>query len=339
MNDSPIPKILYVDDEIDNLKIFQMTFNAYYDVYIANSAEEGMASIEKEDFNVVISDERMPKTTGVEFLTAVKEKSPNISRIILTAYSDMQSVIAAINKGRIYHYVTKPWDEDMFKIVIDNAYEKNQLYIENQRLIHSLKSAKKKIQNHNRRLEDEVRDRIAEILDQQKKIQEVRQNVIELELQGAKKNKEELQSEIEKINKKLTTFSLQKIQKNNLLTELKEELGQIMDMVDNSHSRKIQQTIRFVVNTINTERDWEDFKVYFENVHSNFYKTLKQNYRNLTPNEIHLSALLRLNMNIKQASNILGIAPDSVKMARYRLRRKMGLKSKDNLVKFLMNLS
>jgi len=336
--DNHIPKVLYVDDELDNLNVFRMTFDTYYDIYTAISAKQGLQLLKEYDFSMVISDERMPTMTGVEFLKLVKNKYPFVTRVILTGYSDMSSIVAAINKGRIYHYLTKPWDESQLKSVIDNAIKQHDLIIENQTLITNLKSANDKLEMHNRSLEDTVRERMAEILEQQKKIQEVRQNVIEMELLSMKKQKENLQNEIEIINKKLTTLSLQKIQKNKLMTELKEELRYILDKVDESYSTKIQQTIRFIVTTINTERDWQDFKLYFEEVHAEFYSTLKQRFHLLTPNEIHLCALLRLNMNIKQASQILGIAPDSVKMARYRLRKKMGLSNEVNLIEFLMEI-
>jgi len=334
-----IPKILYVDDEPDNIKVFRLTFNAYFDVYTALSAEEGLLILEKVKFGLVVSDERMPKMSGVEFLQIVCEKYPDTIRIILTGYSDMSSIVAAINKGRIYHYVTKPWEESHLKTIFDNALRQYHLAMENKSLMKHLKEAKEELELHNRSLEDTVRERMAQILEQQKSIQEMREKVVEIELYNTKKQKEELQAELDTINKRLTTISLQKIQKNRLLEELKGELNHILEKVDESYSRQIQKTIRFIVTTINTERDWEEFKLCFEKVHSDFYTALKNQFELLTPKEIHLCALLRLNLNIKQAAQILGIAPDSVKMSRHRVRKKMGIPSDTNLVEYLMNLS
>ncbi|MEM6698057.1 MAG: histidine kinase [Bacteroidota bacterium] len=126
--------LLYVDDEEDNLFAFKAVFRRYHQVSLALSGKEALAILEKEKVDILISDQRMPHMTGVELLEIVREKHPNIIRMILTGYSDMNAIVNSINKGKIYHYFTKPWDFEEVKIVIDNALETMRLRRENEQL-------------------------------------------------------------------------------------------------------------------------------------------------------------------------------------------------------------
>jgi len=120
------PAILYVDDERDNLTTFKSVFRRDYDVSVAISAEEGLEVLKSKDIDLIITDQRMPKMTGVEFLKATLPNHPEKVRMILTGFSDMKDIIDAINNGKVYAYVTKPWHKDELKITIDNAL--NQLF-------------------------------------------------------------------------------------------------------------------------------------------------------------------------------------------------------------------
>lgn len=128
MSDKKI-NILYVDDEENNLISFKAAFRIKYNVYIAISAEEAMKILEQKPVEVIITDQRMPNITGVEFLEKVIEKSVDPMRILLTGYADMNAVIDAVNKGKIFHYLSKPWNEEELDLTIQRAYEvykKNQ---------------------------------------------------------------------------------------------------------------------------------------------------------------------------------------------------------------------
>lgn len=146
-------KILYVDDEQENLDVFEFTFMRHYDIFLAKSAEEGMDILRKEDIKLVITDQRMPKITGVEFLANAAELYPGIIRMIVTGFSDVEAIIQAINKGRVYRYITKPWNRDELKMVIDNALEAYNLREENQKLINNLKKANAELEETNRILQ------------------------------------------------------------------------------------------------------------------------------------------------------------------------------------------
>src|ERR1700751_717271 len=102
--------VLYVDDEENNLNSFRAALRRDYNIFTALSRDEGIEILQKTDIHVVVTDQRMPNMTGVQFLQRIPGDQDNI-RIILTGYSDIESIIDAINTGKIYRYITKPWDE------------------------------------------------------------------------------------------------------------------------------------------------------------------------------------------------------------------------------------
>ena len=138
--------VLYVDDEVINLKAFQANYRRIFNVYIARTAKEGEKILEDENIQVVLSDQRMPEVTGVEFFESILKKYPDTIRILITAFSNIQAVIDAINKGNVYRYVTKPWDKDELQSIIQNAYEVFILREENKKLNESLILANKQLE-------------------------------------------------------------------------------------------------------------------------------------------------------------------------------------------------
>ena len=156
--------ILYVDDEENNLNSFRAALRRDYNVFTALSGEEGMEILSKNDIHVVVTDQRMPHMTGVQFLQRIPGDQDNI-RIILTGFTDMESIIEAINTGKIYRYIKKPWDKDELKITIDNAVETVILRRNNKHLIYEL-------QVNNEQLEVKVQQRTREI-ERQKEIIEM----------------------------------------------------------------------------------------------------------------------------------------------------------------------
>lgn len=114
--------ILYVDDEENNLVSFKANFRLKYQIHIALSGDEALKILAKKNIDIVITDQRMPNMTGVEFLEIVIDKFPEPMRLLLTGYTDMTAVIDAVNKGKIFHYLTKPWNEAEMDKTIANAY-------------------------------------------------------------------------------------------------------------------------------------------------------------------------------------------------------------------------
>lgn len=155
MEELSTTNILYVDDEVNNLNSFRAALRRNYHVFTAQSGEEGLDIFNHNDIQVVVTDQRMPGMTGVQFLKQLPEEPDNV-RIILTGFSDMEAIIDAINTGKVYRYITKPWDKDELKIAIDNAIETVLLRRNNKKLIHEL-------QNYNEQLEERVVQRTQEI--------------------------------------------------------------------------------------------------------------------------------------------------------------------------------
>lgn len=115
--------VLYVDDEANNLFSFKATFRLKYNIITALSGDEAMSILKDTSVEIIITDQRMPNMTGVEFLEKVLEIYPEPIRLLLTGYADMNAVIDAVNKGKIFHYLTKPWNEEELTMSIERAYE------------------------------------------------------------------------------------------------------------------------------------------------------------------------------------------------------------------------
>jgi len=116
-------KILYVDDEMHNLMSFKATFRIKYDVMTAISGEEAIKLLDNNEIHVIITDQRMPGMTGTEFLESILDRHADVMRILLTGYADINAVIDAVNKGKIFHYLSKPWNEQELDDTIQRAYD------------------------------------------------------------------------------------------------------------------------------------------------------------------------------------------------------------------------
>jgi CheY-like chemotaxis protein len=135
-------RILVVDDEEAILETMAFTFEDDYEVVTSSSPRDGLAQLDRHaPVAVVISDQRMPEMTGVEFLAEVYQRHPNTVRIILTGFADMDAIIGAINDGHVYAYVTKPWEPDQLKQVVRRAVDHHRLACENERLLAELRGA------------------------------------------------------------------------------------------------------------------------------------------------------------------------------------------------------
>ncbi|HBD04797.1 MAG TPA: two-component system response regulator, partial [Psychrobacter sp.] len=117
------PKIAFIDDEPRILRSLKMHFRQSHDVFTTTDATELMKYVSEHDVQVVISDQRMPDKQGTEVLRDIKEASPNTIRILLTGYADLNAVIDSVNDGEIYRYITKPWQNDELKKIVNKATE------------------------------------------------------------------------------------------------------------------------------------------------------------------------------------------------------------------------
>ncbi|MFH1653408.1 MAG: sigma-54 dependent transcriptional regulator [Pseudomonadota bacterium] len=145
------PIVLYIDDDQANLDTFKRVFRFDYDVRLAPSGFEGLDIIKREpEIALIITDQRMPKMTGIEFLKEAMKLNPHPQRIILTAFTDNEALLKAINDGHVYDYVVKPWKPESLKKICDGAIE---IYKERIEKIKRLKAAETKVKV----LEDEIK--------------------------------------------------------------------------------------------------------------------------------------------------------------------------------------
>lgn len=122
-NSTKLIRVLYLDDEDNNLRSFKAAFRRDYEVYTANNTEDAFSILKTHKPQVIFSDQRMPVTSGVEFFNAVRQVFPDPVRILITGFTDVNDIIDAINKGHVYRYITKPWSEAEIKVAIENAYD------------------------------------------------------------------------------------------------------------------------------------------------------------------------------------------------------------------------
>lgn len=137
-------RVLYVDDDEYNLRVFKASFRFDYQIFLAKSAKEGLEVLKDNEIHVIIADQKMPEVTGVQFFESLISQYPETIRILLTGYSDIESVIDAINKGKIFYYIKKPWNESDIKLAIEKAGE---IYLTKKLLKKELKIFRKPMKN------------------------------------------------------------------------------------------------------------------------------------------------------------------------------------------------
>lgn len=120
---APNVRVLYIDDEENNLQAFKASFRRQYEIYTAISAAEGLKVLQNISIQVILADQKMPGTTGVEFFKSISDTYPDPIRILLTGYTDIEALADAINHGDIYRYITKPWNDLELHNSIKNAYD------------------------------------------------------------------------------------------------------------------------------------------------------------------------------------------------------------------------
>lgn len=157
-------KILCVDDEQNILSSLRRLFRMHgYDVHTAESGREALQFMEAEPVDLVISDMRMPEMDGVQFLEKVRANWPDTIRLLLTGYSDIRSIHGAINRGEIYRYITKPWDDNDIVLVVRHAVERHALEQEKRHLEALSLRQNEELRLLNASLEEKVKERTGEL--------------------------------------------------------------------------------------------------------------------------------------------------------------------------------
>ena len=148
--------LLIIDDDLEITKSLDSQFKTKYAIYTATSVEDGLSIIQQEIIQVIISAQRIPGMTGVDFFASIKDKYPDIIKVILTGYSDIDAVIGAINDGQVFRYLKKPWNPVELDNIIKEAFEKYDLIVQNRILTANLLKS-------NAELEEKVNKRTNEL--------------------------------------------------------------------------------------------------------------------------------------------------------------------------------
>jgi AraC family chitin signaling transcriptional activator len=246
--------------------------------------------------------------------------------------------------------ISKPWYRTWWAMVIFVALGLATVVAATQ--IHNLNLIRQK-RNLQRIVEErtaEINRQKNEIIEQQLKIIQQKEELIakneavyrsqqalaEADLNYMQLKEKQLREQIEFKNKQITTHALNIIQKNESLRKLKGHLETMVKQNGRIALTDIRRTLRVIDDSFRLDKDWEDFSLYFEQIHSGFYSKLKLSYPDLTPHELRHCALIRLNLTVAECASIMGISHDSIKVARSRLRKKLKLAPDQSLTRFIM---
>lgn len=157
--------LLLVDDE-ENIAsaLTRLLRREGYTILRASGGRAGLEVLAQQQVGVIISDQRMPEMTGVEFLGQVKELYPDTVRIVLSGYTELNSVTDAINHGAVYKFLTKPWDDELLRANVDEAFRRYELKLENARLHRKLKEVNDELLRINQGLEQRVEEKTREVV-------------------------------------------------------------------------------------------------------------------------------------------------------------------------------
>lgn len=158
------PGVLFVDDEVNILRALARLFRTEpIRLYTASSAQEALEILESESIQVVVSDQNMPRVRGVQLLEQIRQRSPDVIRIMLTGYTEMHIAVQAINKGEIYRLITKPWNDEELRTTVRQALDTFFMRQEILRLDELTKEQNLALQNMNYTLELKVQERTKEV--------------------------------------------------------------------------------------------------------------------------------------------------------------------------------
>ncbi len=160
----PAHTVLFVDDEVNILKALQRLLrNEDLDVLCAARGQEALEFLDRSPAQVVVTDQRMPEMNGVDLLSQVRQRHPDVVRMMFTGYTEMDVAVDAINRGEIYRLITKPWNDDELRATIRQAFDHADLKSEIKRLNQITREQNFKLQDMNRNLESKVRERTKQL--------------------------------------------------------------------------------------------------------------------------------------------------------------------------------
>ena len=156
--------LLFVDDEANILSSLKRLFRPFgYRIFTAEGGALGLEIMERETVDLVVSDMRMPEMNGAQFLEKVRAKWPDTVRILLTGFAEISATIDAINKGQIFRYISKPWEDNDIALIIKHALQQKVLEREKFRLEELTRKQNEELKDLNANLEEKVKLRTEEV--------------------------------------------------------------------------------------------------------------------------------------------------------------------------------
>lgn len=216
--------ILYVDDEVENLNLFYNSFKRFYKIFKTASSEEALEIFRKEKVDLAMADQRMPGMMGVDLLERFSREKPEVIRILITGYADMSAAVDAINRGKVHRYISKPWERDELKSILDHELQLYDLRLEN------------------RRLNTELQKKAAVLEKKNQALKESNEKV-----KQSNRLLQEKSNEYEKLYRELQ----QKLEENRTLRQVVDEKVALRDLV--GRSRAIQNVFQFIRDVATTD--------------------------------------------------------------------------------------
>ncbi|MEP4535095.1 MAG: triple tyrosine motif-containing protein [Cyclobacteriaceae bacterium] len=226
-------------------------------------------------------------------------------------------------------------------VVISIRVYHYNLINQKQRLQKLVAQATEEIEKHKNEIIDQqnhIIEQKEELLDKNEAVFKARQALTDADLKYLQLKENQLKDQVEYRNKQITTHTLNIIQKNETLLHLKEQLEKVSKSVDKASNAEIRKTIRFIDESFKQDKDWEDFKLYFEQIYTGFYAKLTATCPELTSHDLRHCALIRLNLSNQECASILGISPESIKVSRARIRKKIKTDPGKGLTEFILSV-
>lgn len=176
------------------------------------------------------------------------------------------------------------------------------------------------------------------VSEHEKNVYETNYALMQTDLHNKNLIEDNLKNELEIRSRELTSYTLNLIQKNQLLDDLKLKLTELIKDDKRDHKKQIKEVLKQIEQDFNQNKYWDELRVIFEQVHQSFFDNLNAHCNDLTAAELRLASLLKININSSDMSTLLGISQDSLRISRYRLRKKLKLKQGTNLTVFIQNL-
>lgn len=171
-----------------------------------------------------------------------------------------------------------------------------------------------------------------------KQLHKAEKKLMQSELEKGKIEQQKMNEDLEHKSKQLTTHALNMMQKNKLLQEVNKSIEEIVKNPDKELENNFRTLKRQINRSIKADDDWEVFKMYFVQINSTFFEKLKEINPDLTKHDLRLCALIKLNLNIKESAAVLNLSPNSIKSARYKLRKRLNLEVEQDLYEFIQRV-